>query len=60
MRAKAPGRKRQIGPEPVDIHVAVRVRQRRIELGISQQMAPLNRAGSRSVIAFSQPSANID
>src|SRR5438552_619482 len=36
-RAKAPGRQRQIGPEPVDIHVAMRVRQRRIELGISQQ-----------------------
>jgi transcriptional regulator with XRE-family HTH domain len=37
MRAKAPSRQRQIGPEPVDIRVAVRVRQRRIELGISQQ-----------------------
>src|SRR5213082_4235676 len=36
-RAKAPGRQRQIGPEPVDIHVAMRVRQQRIELGISQQ-----------------------
>src|SRR6266513_547610 len=35
-RAKAPGRKRQIGPEPVDIHVAMRVRERRIELGITQ------------------------
>jgi transcriptional regulator with XRE-family HTH domain len=36
MRAKAPGRQRQIGPEPVDIHVAMRVRERRIELGMSQ------------------------
>ena len=37
MRAKSrPRRQRQIGPEPVDIHVAVRVRQRRTELGISQ------------------------
>ena len=36
MRAKAAGRQREIGPEPVDIHVAKRVRQRRIELGISQ------------------------
>jgi transcriptional regulator with XRE-family HTH domain len=36
MRAKAAGRQREIGPEPVDIHVAMRVRQRRIELGMSQ------------------------
>jgi len=36
VRAKAAGRQREIGPEPVDIHVAKRVRQRRIELGISQ------------------------
>ena len=36
MRAKAAGRRREIGPEPVDIYVAMRVRQRRTELGISQ------------------------
>jgi transcriptional regulator with XRE-family HTH domain len=36
MRAKAPSRQRQIGPEPVDIHVAMRVRERRIELGLTQ------------------------
>ena len=37
MRAKSrPRRQRQLGPEPVDIHVAMRVRQRRTELGISQ------------------------
>jgi transcriptional regulator with XRE-family HTH domain len=36
MRAKAPGRQRPIGPEPVDVHVAMRVRERRIELGMSQ------------------------
>src|SRR5215469_12866339 len=36
MRAKPSGRQRQLAPEPVDIHVAMRVRQRRTELGISQ------------------------
>jgi transcriptional regulator with XRE-family HTH domain len=37
VRAKSrPRHQRQIGPEPVDIHVAMRVRQRRTELGISQ------------------------
>jgi transcriptional regulator with XRE-family HTH domain len=36
MRVKAPGRQRQIGPEPVDIHVAMRVRERRIESGLTQ------------------------
>ena len=36
MRAKAPGRQRRIGPDPIDVHVAMRVRERRIELGLTQ------------------------
>jgi transcriptional regulator with XRE-family HTH domain len=36
VRAKSRRRRKQIGPDPVDIHVAMRVRERRIELGISQ------------------------
>ena len=42
-RAKAPGRQRQIGPEPVDIHVAMRVRQRRTELGMGSSLLPAPR-----------------
>jgi len=36
MRAKPAGRQRRDGPHPVDIHVGLRLRQRRTELGISQ------------------------
>ena len=36
MRAKPTGRQRRDGPHPVDIHVGLRLRQRRTELGISQ------------------------
>jgi len=36
MRAKPAGRRRRSGPHPVDIHVGMRVRERRTELGISQ------------------------
>src|SRR5947208_4484543 len=36
MRAKAPGRQTRRGPDPVDIHVAMRVRERRTELGLTQ------------------------
>jgi transcriptional regulator with XRE-family HTH domain len=36
MQAKLGGRKRRGGPHPVDIHVGMRLRQRRTALGISQ------------------------
>ena len=36
MQGKAARRQTRRGPDPVDIHVAMRVRQRRIELGLTQ------------------------
>jgi transcriptional regulator with XRE-family HTH domain len=37
MRAKSRSRRpKRNGPHPVDIHVAMRVRQRRVELGLTQ------------------------
>src|SRR5947199_5799101 len=37
MRAKSRSRRpKRNGPHPIDIHVAMRVRQRRIELGLTQ------------------------
>jgi len=36
MRGKPSSGPRQPAPEPIDIHVAMRVRERRIKLGISQ------------------------
>jgi transcriptional regulator with XRE-family HTH domain len=36
MQGRAARRQTRRGPDPVDIHVAMRVRERRIELGLTQ------------------------
>ena len=36
MQGRAARRQTRTGPDPVDIHVAMRVRERRIELGLTQ------------------------
>ena len=36
MQGKAARRQARRGPDPVDVHVAMRVRERRIELGLTQ------------------------
>ena len=36
MQRKAARRQTRRGPDPVDVHVGMRVRERRIELGLTQ------------------------